>query len=210
MTMKVSLQTRDPKDALRRSRLFSYVGQQLASYGAACGMMFDEIRRLLTTHFSQLLAERKAQISKDGRLSRLDISALENGSAFAQDSIQSNGALLLGENDEELTLRFLEKYGVSLQLGTSAYDNVGTELKRAYRDYCSSVLDYDRSLDIYQFENQTDAALSVQNVEGSGAEAEQVSIQREIIVRDASQGCSRRNPIPPFLHRLMGLRLSRL
>ncbi|KQW21002.1 hypothetical protein ASC80_12670 [Afipia sp. Root123D2] len=127
-------------------------------------MTYEEVRRLLNAHFSQLLAERKAQIRKDGRLCSLDTSVLENGLAFAQDSIQNNGSLQLGENDEELTLRFLKMYGVNLQPGTSAYATLGTELKRAYRDYCSSVLDYDRSLDTYQFENQTDAAFSMQNV----------------------------------------------
>ena len=53
VTLKISLQTRDPNDALCRSRIFSYVGQRLTSYGVAYGMTFEEVRRLLSTHFSQ-------------------------------------------------------------------------------------------------------------------------------------------------------------
>ena len=33
-------------------------------------MTFEEVRRLLSTHFSQLLAQKKAQIAKNGRLSK--------------------------------------------------------------------------------------------------------------------------------------------
>jgi hypothetical protein len=76
-TLKVSLQTRNPKEALRWSRILSYVGHVLISYGAARGMTFQEIRKLLTAHFGELLTERKARIAKDGRLTQtIDTRAL--------------------------------------------------------------------------------------------------------------------------------------
>ena len=133
-TIKVSLQTRDPKEALRWSRILSYVGQVGISHGIGHGMTFEEIRKLLLAHFSQMLTERKAQIAMGGRLSQLDISAFEGGRAFAQEAVQDGGSLIPDGNDDELVSRFMDKYGLDIQPGTDAYKNLGTELKRAYRD----------------------------------------------------------------------------
>ena len=163
LTLKISLLTRDPYDALRWSRILSYVGQRLTSYGVAYGMTFEEVRRLLSTHFSQLLAQKKAQIAKNGRLSQLDISVLQNGRDFAQEAVQEGLPLLTGGDDSDLITRFIDKYELRLQTDTPEYANLNTELKRAYRDYCSSVLDYDRSLESYQFAKQTDATQTVQS-----------------------------------------------
>jgi len=81
-TVKVSLQTRDPKEALRLSRRLSYSAQQLVQYCTERGMTFEEIRRLLTTHFSETLARRKLQIATNGRLTQLDRSALGTRARF--------------------------------------------------------------------------------------------------------------------------------
>jgi hypothetical protein len=163
-TLKLSLRTRDPKEALRLSLILSNLGQHLAAYGVAHGMTYAEIRTLLSSHFSRLLAERKAQIAKDGRLSHFDITSLESGQAFAQDSVREGWPLVPGGNDSDLITRFMDKYELRLQPDTPEYTNLSTELKRAYRDYCSSVLDYDRSLDSYQFAKQTDALSDVQAI----------------------------------------------
>jgi hypothetical protein len=54
-------------------------------------MTFEEIRRLLNTHFSRLLAERKLQIATGGRLTQIQTSAYENGMAFALGACLGNG-----------------------------------------------------------------------------------------------------------------------
>lgn len=154
-TIKVSLRTRDPKEALRCSRTLSYLGQTLMSLGIAAGMNFDEIRRLLRGHFIDLLEQKRAQIAKDGRLRPLDVSALQNGSAFAREALQSGSTLYPGEDDGALLGRFITKYGLSIQPNTAAHENLRTELQRAYRDYCSTVLEYDRSLETYELGTDT-------------------------------------------------------
>ena len=156
-TLKVSLQTRDPKEALRWSRALSYVGNVLTSYGAATGMTFEEIRRLLSTHFHELIAQTKTRIAKNGRLGALDIAALQNGLTFARDTVQNDQSLFPGGNDDDLVTRLIGKYELNVQPGTEAYANLRTELKRAYRDYCASVLDYDRSLESYEFTDHASA-----------------------------------------------------
>jgi integrase len=176
-SVKISLQTRDPKEALRLSRALSYSAQQLILYGTECGMTFEEIRRLLTTHFSGMLARRKLRIATNGRLSQIEASTLLSGLALAAEAAQDGTSLVPGDSDDDLVGRFIERYGLSLQPGTAAYTTLRTELKRAYRDYCSSVLDYDRSLDSYQFEKETDSPPSADR---SAANLPYVSLQQLI------------------------------
>jgi hypothetical protein len=109
-SLKVSLQTRDPKEALRLSRVLSYSAQHLVQYGTERGMTFQEIRSLLTTHFSELLARRKLQMATSGRLTQIETSALANGLAFATEAIQDGSSLLPGGNDDDLVDRFLARF----------------------------------------------------------------------------------------------------
>jgi hypothetical protein len=130
-SVKVSLQTRDPKEALRLSRALSYSAQQLIQYGTERGMTFEEIRKLLTAHFSQMIAQRKLQIATNGRLTQIETSALENGLAFATEATQDGTTLFPGGNDDDLVNRFIERHGLTLQPGTVAHTTLRTELKRA-------------------------------------------------------------------------------
>ena len=114
-------------------------------------MTFEEIRTLLRAHFSELLSKRKTQIAETGRLSLLDVSMYETSAEFGREAARDGGSLVPGGSDTETVSRFIENYGLEIQPGTAAYANFCTELKRAYRDYCGAVLDYDRSLETYQF-----------------------------------------------------------
>jgi len=174
-TLKISLRTRHPKEALRSSLILSNVGQLLTSYGVACGMKYEEVRRLLSTHFNQLLAQKKLQIAEGGRLSELDASILKNSLGLAQLAAAESEPLLPGGNDDETINRFVAKYDLSVRPGTAAYTHLGTEMKRAYRDYCAAVLDYDRSLDSYDFSSEGSAPSVAQT---NAANASQVSIRQ--------------------------------
>src|SRR3954452_7853033 len=161
-TLKISLRTRHPKEALRSSLILSNVGQLLTSYGVACGMKYEDVRRLLSTHFNQLLAQKKLQIAEGGRLSQLDASILKSSLGLAQLAAADGEPLLPGDNDDETINRFVAKYDLSVRPGSAAYTHLGTEMKRAYRDYCAAVLDYDRSLDSYDFSSERSAPSVVQ------------------------------------------------
>ena len=163
-TLKISLHTRDPKQALRLSLILSNVGQVLASYGAVCGMKYEEVRRLLSAHFNQLLAQRKLQIAETGRLTQLEASILQSSLGLAQQAVEDGGPLLPGGNDSETINRFIAKYDLSVEPGTAAYTHLCTETKRAYRDYCAAVLDYVRSLDDYEFPSRPSAHPVLQSI----------------------------------------------
>jgi hypothetical protein len=52
--LKLSLQTRDRRKALRLSRAMSQIGEQLNHHGIAYGMRYEELREVLLGHFRQL------------------------------------------------------------------------------------------------------------------------------------------------------------
>ncbi|MEH3092257.1 MAG: hypothetical protein PGN20_09485 [Agrobacterium cavarae] len=83
-TLKLSLQTRDPRKALRLSRSLSQIGERLNEYGIAYGMRYDELRETLTDHFRQLLDKAKAEMNETGPLSELDRQMYETQKRIAK------------------------------------------------------------------------------------------------------------------------------
>lgn len=196
-TLKISLHTRDPKQALRLSLILSNVGRVLTSYGAGFGMKYEEVRRLLSAHFSQLLAQRKMQIAETGRLTQLDASILQSSLGLAQQAVVDGGPLLPGSNDSETVNRFIAKYDLDVQPATAAHTHLCTETKRAYRDYCAAVLDYDRSLESYEYPSQASAHPALQSI---AATVSQVSIRElsDLYTKDSNLGGQCRRHVTAF------------
>jgi hypothetical protein len=94
---------------------------------------------------------------------------------------------LPGGDDSETINRFIAKYDLQVQPGTAAYTHLCTETKRAYRDYCAAVLDYDRSLDSYEFPSQPMAHPTIQSI---AANVSQVSIRElsDLYTKDSNLG----------------------
>lgn len=150
-SLKISLRTRLPREALCLARRLSYVGAVLTEQWAATGMRYDEIRSALKSHFQVLLERSKAEIAEHGRLSPLDIASLQNGLAFAKDAIARNSHLSPVETDDELLARFTGLHKVPLIPGTEAHAAFKMEIKKAYRDYCAAVLAHDQSFENFDF-----------------------------------------------------------
>lgn len=83
-TLKLSLQTRDPRKALRLSRSLSQIGDRLNDRGMAYGMRYEELRGVLIEHFRRLLNEVKAEINAAGPLSEFDREIYESSKRVAK------------------------------------------------------------------------------------------------------------------------------
>lgn len=82
--VKVSLGTRDRREALHLSRLLAYVARTLTSRAAASGMRYDEMRAVIRWHFKALLSQSKERIDAHGGLPPIKRMALENAQSFAE------------------------------------------------------------------------------------------------------------------------------
>ncbi|RYE50607.1 MAG: hypothetical protein EOP18_13210, partial [Rhizobiaceae bacterium] len=69
MTLKLSLRTREPKEALRLAMPLSYLALRISQRGQQSGMDHKELRALLIEHFNRFLAARRAAIDTAGPLS---------------------------------------------------------------------------------------------------------------------------------------------
>jgi integrase len=157
-TIKVSLQTRDPKEALRLARFLSYAAPYQNEQGIGPGMKYSEVRSTLHRHFKGLLEKQRSRINEKGPLSPLDKSVWESSYRAADLAAQGTGNLDIISDDTATLEQFIDKYQLPVQVGTQQYEWLRSELHKSYRDYCKDVLVYNSSLDNYEYATCTDAS----------------------------------------------------
>jgi len=153
-TLKLSLSTREPRKALRLSRYLSQIGERVNEDGIAYKMRYEELRKVLIEHFRQMLAEAKAKMNDIGPLSELDKQIYKSSKSVAKHARETDAPLSLVQSDDDLLARFVEKYRLDIQKGSAEYRRLGRELKLSYHDYVKAVLDYDKSLGRYEFDER--------------------------------------------------------
>lgn len=154
-TLKLSLQTRDPRKALRLSRSLSQIGERWNEYGIAYGMRYEELRNLLTEHFRQLLDKAKAEMNDTGPLSEEDRQGYLTGKLVAKHAQKTDTPLSLVKSDDDLHSRFMGKYGLDIERDSMEYGWLDREMKLSYHGFAKAVLAYDKSLRRYDFESAT-------------------------------------------------------
>lgn len=152
-TLKFSLQTREPRKALRLSRSLSQIGERLNEHGIAYGMRHEELRSVLIDHFRQLLEQAKAEMHETGPLSELDRQIYETQKLVAKQARKTDTPLSLVQSDDTLLDRFIEKYELSISKGSAEYVWLEREMKLSFHGFVKAVLAYDKSLQRYDFEN---------------------------------------------------------
>ncbi|EJC80385.1 LOW QUALITY PROTEIN: site-specific recombinase XerD [Rhizobium leguminosarum bv. trifolii WSM2297] len=153
-TLKLSLQTRDPRKALRLSRSMSQIGERLNEYGIAYGMRYEELRRVLTDHFRRLLNAAKAEMNDTGPLNELDRQAYLTSKLVAKHATKTDTPLSLVQSDDDLLTRFIDEYDLDIQKDSSQYGWLDREMKLSYHGFVKAVLAYDKSLQRYDFERE--------------------------------------------------------
>lgn len=151
--LKISLGTRDPKEALKLAQIMSAKAVSLG-YGPGCRMQYEELRAALKAHFTELLSQRRKRIAEAGPLDAHEIQALETSAALGEDAVQTGEAFLIFEEEEAKVLhRFITKYGLAVKPGTETYNNLRRMMPAAYRDYARAVLKHNESLAKFDFEH---------------------------------------------------------
>lgn len=147
-SIRLSLGTRCPRQALQLSRILCYAAERIMAQPETRQMEYQQIRHILTEHFKAMLERRGEKLMRYGRLEPTDISALINSRDFASQALNDKDYSIVG-SDAEIA-RFAKKYSLSLQPGTAAHETFRQELLRALRDYCTHVLQLDAKLENYE------------------------------------------------------------
>ncbi len=163
--IKVSLLTRDPREALRLSRHLAYVAETLTKRAVTSEMRYDEIRAVIMRHFKALLDEHREKIDAHGRMSKDKRAVLTASLGIAERHIDKE----IHEGHDDALRRFQALYGLSLSEGSSEYRVLKTELQRGFRDYVKAILKYDQSLEGYALD-----ADAVPNLSGPASVADTV------------------------------------
>lgn len=150
--LKISLGTRDPKEALKLAQIMSAKAVSLG-YGPGCRMRYEELRAVLKAHFAEMLSQKREHIAEHGPLDLGAIQALETSAALGEDAVQTGEAFLMSEDEEAKVLhRFITKYGLPVKPGTEPYNRLRRMMPAAYRDYARAVLMYNEALNRFNFE----------------------------------------------------------
>lgn len=169
-TVKVSLRTRDPSEALRLARFLTCATQHDQTSGPIPSMNYSEIRAALHRHFKGLLENQRRKLDATGPLGTLDRVALENSQQIADEAAKGKGSLTLVGEDNDTLSRFIDKYRLAVQPGTPQYEWLRSEFPKSYRDYCRDALALNASLDTYDYSDKsTDTVPS--SADGSGQQS---------------------------------------
>jgi integrase len=153
-TIRLSLQTRCPKQALQVSRAMSYAGIQLLHNHNVIVMDYQDIRDTLFDHFKAMREGMKQRINTHGRLTTQDKAALANNKANAVAALQADDFSIVGTDDELGDI--IDAYAIPINKGTDHYNIMRVEFLKAFRDYCDSVIEYDSRFEGFNF--KTDPA----------------------------------------------------
>lgn len=124
--IKLSLDTRCPREALQIARVLGYVGNQFLNQPETRHMKYQQIRDTLTQFFQMAYERHKERIAKYGRLSELDKSALDSG--LTVQALKDKDYLIMGR-DEDIT-RLISHLMLPIKPHTAEFEVLRTEYLR--------------------------------------------------------------------------------
>lgn len=150
-SVRLSLNTRCPREALQLSRMLGYVGEHILSHAGIRAMQYQQIRDVLSDRFRRSLERHVERQAQFGPMSELDKMATENTRDFAAQALLDQDYSYVGE-DREIN-RVIDSYALPIQPKTKNYELLRTEYLKALRDFCSTILKQDDALSGYDFSN---------------------------------------------------------
>lgn len=150
--LKLSLGTRDPKEALTLVRMLTERAVSLG-YGPGCLMRYDELRATLRTHFAGLLAEYKDRISATGPMPPEKRRLFQEAADFAQMSVETDSALLLNASENDaVTQDLIARYKLPIKANSDSYETLQKLYALAYRDFARSIIRHNDSYSSFEFD----------------------------------------------------------
>jgi site-specific recombinase XerD len=152
--LKVSLQTRNPKEALRLANMLAYHAPiVLRSYELA-EMEYGEIREVLKTYFKRLIEEKTRQIHRDGPLPKDELAQLREEQCAVLEAIKDERNNIFEDEDiRERLLPIFAEQGLDIQEGSPEYIMLAEEYKYALRGYCGKIMNVNAYQRAYGFDD---------------------------------------------------------
>jgi integrase len=147
--IKVSLDTRCPREGLQIARGLLYFASSALHSTAFQMMNYDQIRAHMKQHFVELRDKIKSRIASNGRLSPIEIEAFEKAKSYASHALDEREYTVFGGDDQLVPI--IKAAGIITTEGTPHFEMVRTEYLKAYRDLCDTIIDHDKQFAGFDF-----------------------------------------------------------
>src|SRR5690606_23955643 len=113
--VKVSLQTRDPKEALRLANVLEYHAYVITKHESILLMDHGDILNLLKSYFYELIDQKKAEIHKHGPLPKGETEALLTQLEWTAQAIEQNrDDIIPGEDMHKRLAPIIQRFDVDM------------------------------------------------------------------------------------------------
>ncbi|MCW3784515.1 hypothetical protein OM960_23640 [Defluviimonas sp. CAU 1641] len=140
--VKVSLATREPRQAGQLARLLAVAGQSVLARPKVRAMRYDEMRQHVRDHFGQLLRQFRERSAVDGPATDLDLDALSASLGLAEGDPDGWASLSHADGTDGLLRAFCDVRGIAPEPEGRARALMVTELQKGYREYVTRALEH--------------------------------------------------------------------
>lgn len=154
--IKVSLQTRNPKEALRLANMLSYHAPIILRSCELADMEYGDIREVVKTYFKDLIEEKTRQIHRDGPLPDQEVALLRQEAQAAHHAIQEGrNDISTGEPIKKRLQPIIDSQELDMPEGSDDYNMLADEYKFALKGYCGKVLTINQYQRTYGFDQES-------------------------------------------------------
>lgn len=147
--IKLSLQTREPKQALRLASPLRYLAQRLIEQGAHKLMNHQELRELVREHFALRVAKAEARIDAEGPLS--EIMQQQCRDQIALDASQFREGFLVPELPEIEVRAFLKEHELEFERTDETTERFARLILQGRKAYLEAALAYSDAAETFDF-----------------------------------------------------------
>jgi integrase len=141
--LKISLDTRCPKEGLRLARLLEYHAFLIMQTKGIDRMEYGDIINLLKEYFYELINEKKAAIHKHGPLPAKEVDDLIKHVEQANNAIeQGRDDIIPGQSIHALLKPIIQRFDLDMSQDSDDYRILQSRYKYAYKGYAEKILSH--------------------------------------------------------------------
>lgn len=149
--IKISLQTREPKEALRLSTVLLDHVNYLMKQDWILTMDYIEIKAMVEAHFAKILEERKQEIDKHGPLLPFPMARLKRNIKGIEQSIDGTGEFSVFTEDDSDIAQIIRDYELDLTHSDKDRKRLKMMYWQAARAMMQHVIAYNESQEQFNF-----------------------------------------------------------
>lgn len=149
--MKLSLKTRNPKEALRLANMLTYHMGQTDLKALTQRMNYLEAKQIITAYFSNLLAQKKALIDQEGPLSKDALGTIKNTLETMRAKKGETPELKKYEINSGYARHVLETLKIPIPQDPTALKRLDRLFRPAAISYAKAILAHNRSARTFDF-----------------------------------------------------------